>query len=572
MNNLKQKIRDHRLLLSIIAFMLFLIIIIVVVIAGGADDCDTDSGGGGDWGWPFASIKDNNPQISGEQLFGYSASRQGNFHDGVDFGTTPYGGQDILAIHSGKVYKIGHEGTSQNDLGYYICVKSDDGYYEVYQEFAFTADQASKYIKVKEGDSVSTGSVIGHLPQAGESGSPAVTHIHIGVSKEEIQASEAKAFDKNGPWLDPVQLIKNGQNGGGKGTASSSGGGTSGSWTQKGSTEYNNAKGIFDTLTKKDGFSGAGGAGAVGNAIGESHLETAIVNAYGYGGLFQWSASRFSGTGGGHVKVGDKSTYTLENELETMQSELNGAYKKVKSSVGRATDVHQATWNWFIDYEGMAGNENQYGTQRDPGAKWAYQEFGGANIKANDKLLGAAADGADTGGASGSSDQDCNSDDDTSSGNGDIVGTAKSLLGYFHYGQVHGVSNIGSVDNPNKNGTTDCSGFVWLVLAKAGYKVPDNMGWYTKTMEQDARGSHQWLKQISSNDAGPGDILIVNTGSGAGDAGHTEILEEKYHGPDTKVIEEGGTGGSGGVNESTIGASMGSLLSGTQTFARAIKK
>lgn len=50
----------------------------------------------------------------------------------------------------------------------------------------------------------------------------------------------------------------------------------------------------------------------------------------------------------------------------------------------------------------------------------------------------------------------------------------------------------------------------WLTLNKAGYKVPANMGWFTGTMASDAKGSHQYLKQISENDAKASDIVIVN--------------------------------------------------------------
>lgn len=170
------------------------------------NQCNSSStGAGGDWGWPFASIKNNNPAISGEQLFGHSTTRTGNFHDGVDFGDAAYGGQEIKAIHGGTVYKISHSGTTQDSLGYYICVKSDDGYYEVYQEFAFSDSQASKYIKVKEGDTIGT------LPKSGSETSPLVNHVHIGVSKKEISAAESSAFRNDGTWLDPVQLIKDGQ-------------------------------------------------------------------------------------------------------------------------------------------------------------------------------------------------------------------------------------------------------------------------------------------------------------------------------------------------------------------------
>lgn len=176
------------------------------------NQCSSSStGAGGNWGWPFASIKNNNPAISGEQLFGHSTTRTGNFHDGVDFGDAAYGGQEIKAIHGGTVYKIGHKGVTQNDLGYYVCVKSDDGYYEVYQEFAFSDSQASKYIKVKEGDTVKTGDTIGTLPKSGSETSPLVNHVHIGVSKKEISAAESSAFRNDGTWLDPVQLIKDGQ-------------------------------------------------------------------------------------------------------------------------------------------------------------------------------------------------------------------------------------------------------------------------------------------------------------------------------------------------------------------------
>lgn len=177
------------------------------------NQCSTSSGdgAGGDWGWPFASIKNNDPGLSAEQQFGYSASRMGNFHDGIDLGDARYGGQEIKAIHGGKVYKIGHKGYTQSDLGYYIFIKSDDGYYEVYQEFAFSEAQAAKYIKVKEGDTVKTGDVIGILPKNGSETSPLVNHVHIGVSKKELSAAELSAFSNDGTWLDPVQLIKGGQ-------------------------------------------------------------------------------------------------------------------------------------------------------------------------------------------------------------------------------------------------------------------------------------------------------------------------------------------------------------------------
>ena len=98
------------------------------------------------------------------------------------------------------------------------------------------------------------------------------------------------------------------------------------------------------------------------------------------------------------------------------------------------------------------------------------------------------------------------------------------------------------------------------------------MGWFTGSMASDAKGSHQYLKQISENDAKAGDIVIVNQGAGAGNNGHTAILMDKWQGKDTKIIEEGGDT-TGHVNESKFGTAFYSLLSGGDvTLARPIKK
>lgn len=155
--------------------------------------------------------------------------------------------------------------------------------------------------------------------------------------------------------------------------------------------------------------------------------------------------------------------------------------------------------------------------------------------------------------------------------NSDIVSIAKSLLGYFTYQLSHGESLIGSVANPDRNGVTDCSGFVWLVLAKAGYRVPANMQWYTGSMAGDARSTHSWLQEISENEARAGDVVIYNVGGGAGANGHTAILLENYRGNDTQIIQMGGDSRFNGVNTSTIGYSFGSLLGGDRCLARAVK-
>lgn len=155
--------------------------------------------------------------------------------------------------------------------------------------------------------------------------------------------------------------------------------------------------------------------------------------------------------------------------------------------------------------------------------------------------------------------------------NSDIVSVAKSLIDYFTYQQVHGEHYIGSVQNIDRNGITDCSGYVWLVLAKAGYKVPSNMQWYTGSMTADARGSRSWLKEISAEESRAGDVIIYNVGGGAGNNGHTAIMLEKYRGNDTQIIQMGGDSRYSGVNTSTLGYSFGSLLGGDRCIARAVK-
>lgn len=147
-----------------------------------------------------------------------------------------------------------------------------------------------------------------------------------------------------------------------------------------------------------------------------------------------------------------------------------------------------------------------------------------------------------------------------SSGAGDILSTAKSLLGYFHYSMPLR-TQFGTVENPDRNGYADCSSFVWLALTKAGYKTPPGVGWYTGSMTADARGARNWLTEIPQNQGKAGDVLIVNQGGGAGANGHTAILAEDWHGYTTSIVEMGGMQ-SGGVGIGRVDMSFGWLLNG----------
>lgn len=199
-----------------------------------------------------------------------------------------------------------------------------------------------------------------------------------------------------------------------------------------------------------------------------------------------------------------------------------------------------------------------------------------------------ASTGADSSGSSDNDNPNCSSGNgggsSTTSDNGSVVGIARSMMGWFHYPNPdrHNVQlctkngKLNSKDDLKKDGITDCSGFVWIVLKLAGYNVPAGMGWFTGTMAQDAKGPHKWFKKIDPKDAKPGDVIIVNEGSGEGENGHTAIITENWHGYDTKCINEGGDDETifhnDGVCEDTIQRQFGSMLQGGDvTIAEPVK-
>lgn len=317
---------------------------------------------------------------------------------------------------------------------------------------------------------------------------------------------------------------------------------------------------------KADGYSDAAAAGALGNLQYES------------GGHFNVHEEEIGGGGGYGLPQFTKSTLTqarqiaqqqhfnfdtVEGQIQTLDYSClhDGQWMpndgKSYDQFKHMTDPSEAAASFLHDYErpkvpALAARQQD--------AKQWYAAF----AKGNDKTTGEAKDFAATNsnGAQGD-DGDCNAADGTPGAGSDIVSQARAWMGWFHYGQVHPSPTLGSdLKNPNKNGITDCSGFVWLVLNKCGYKVPPRMGWFTGTMAADAKGPHHWLKQVDQKNAKAGDIIIVNQGNGAGDNGHTAILAENWHGYATKCINEGGSGGSGGVNENTVQNNFGYLLNG----------
>lgn len=335
-----------------------------------------------------------------------------------------------------------------------------------------------------------------------------------------------------------------------------------------------NAKKIFDYLVHNDGFTGAGAAGAVAVAQRESGFNPKALNpAGGVAGIFQWSgwSSTVNGTRihAGGIIGNSESDLTLDKEFKLMDYEFKHGYSAAAKKVGVATDPGQAAMDWSTLYEGVNASDGQTkGSQITAWAQQAYSQFHGSKYHGDKNKLNSLLGGDNETVATANSDtaetannQVCgtdngNDDADTS----DIVKTAKALEGYFTYANSRPVPLNVTKDHSNdvkahdmasidKHGTTDCSGYVWLVAKLAGY----NPSWYAQTHSMtQAAEQGKGLKKIDADQTKAGDVAITD---GSGDD-HTVILLEKYHGKDTKIVNEGGSS-NGPVHEETIGTAYG---------------
>ncbi len=151
-----------------------------------------------------------------------------------------------------------------------------------------------------------------------------------------------------------------------------------------------------------------------------------------------------------------------------------------------------------------------------------------------------------------------------------MIKKSRKLIGYFTYGTDEKREDWGLINHPNKDGHTDCSSFVWLVMKQAGANVGDQ-AFSTPEMENDAKGVHRFLKQVKARDVKPGDVVIVNVDTGYDADGHTAIIDGPYRGRKTQIIEIGGIKPNSPVHRSQIGASFGRILKqGRITYARVV--
>ncbi|EOH86282.1 phage tail tip lysozyme [Enterococcus pallens] len=324
-------------------------------------------------------------------------------------------------------------------------------------------------------------------------------------------------------------------------------------------SQEENAKAIYDfVMTNVPGATPQGVVGMIGNFHQESQMDPAAIEdrskpLSGHG-IAQWTRDRTTNLKN-FAKEKGKEWSDLGLQLDFLLYELNGSEKASVAAL-KMTNVEEATaaWQTLFERAGVPAMGNRlafanewYAKLKDTDPMSSSAMSTAADGELGSLLCGEGGDG------------------------GEILDVAKGWLGWFYYVQAHPSPDLGDLNNPNKSGGTDCSGFVWLVLNKAGYNVPPGMQWYTGSMASDAKGSKQYLKQISESEAEAGDIVIVNLGAGLSDDGHTAILVEKWHGLETKIIEEGG--GKDSVSYGQVNTSFGYLLNGGDvTLARPIKK
>lgn len=150
------------------------------------------------WTWPF---KGGYKGYDSGGQFGYTPLVRGHgshWHDGFDFGSAKYYEKEVHCIHGGTVVQFGKLGRWPTGLGHYMIIRSNDGYFTIYQE-GFSSKSC---FKVKYGDHVKTGQVIAHRDM------PCV-HIGVWPNKYKFSTALANSFNK-WKWLNPIKLIEHG--------------------------------------------------------------------------------------------------------------------------------------------------------------------------------------------------------------------------------------------------------------------------------------------------------------------------------------------------------------------------
>lgn len=255
-------------------------------------------------------------------------------------------------------------------------------------------------------------------------------------------------------------------------------------------------------------------------------------------GVPDWLAKKGVTLGSGHAE-GDGIYFYFPDYATFAETYISGYYPSVPKALkaGTKSGKKDADVQAYVHTLKAGGYFTASETAYYNGVASAYATYYGADDVADDLVDSAPSDTND----------ECDTGDSKqTSSSSDVAENAEKMVGYFvgHYQQTHKASLVSdksedadwSVGDIKKDGYTDCSGFVWTVLKTSGCKVPKNMSWNTATMATDAKGKHEYLKEIDKKDAKKGAIV---TAGGTGDSGHTVILAEDWHGDDTQVYSMG---------------------------------
>lgn len=158
----------------------------------------TTTGARNGWCWPFPSVGEG--RFMSAQRFGSGSGwiRPGlgtDFHDGLDFGSIDHPGNEVHAVHGGKVTYGPTWGSG--GVNWYVVITDSTGLSVEYQEaFSNRGD-----IYINPGQTVQTGQVIGHRD---------TNHLHIGITRHGFPEAFRHAARNDGTWIDPQATIRNG--------------------------------------------------------------------------------------------------------------------------------------------------------------------------------------------------------------------------------------------------------------------------------------------------------------------------------------------------------------------------
>lgn len=362
---------------------------------------------------------------------------------------------------------------------------------------------------------------------------------------------------KVGGTLDAKKITINGQEvfpGQGGGGGNNGGGSWNGMYPPEVTSQADKFAWELWTMLLSKGYSKAAAAGILGNVQGEAGIsmnpDIAQIGGPAYG-IVQWDGSAYP--------LVPPATYDGRTYVQNLMRSagITEDYKTM-SAQGNLLDwtMYNGQWLGIV----QPGTQSGFKSMTDPGAAaYTFERNYERPANAHPERQGWAVNWYNK------------FKDLKIPSAGDIVKVARSFINWFTYSMPLRW-NFGSVENPDINGTTDCSTFVWLVLTKAGYKTaPRGTTWYTGSMTADARGARQYLTEVSPNEAKAGDIIIVNLGGGAGANGHTAVLAEDWHGYTTAIIENGGSQAlHAGVGR--VDRSFGYLLNGGDVCLARAKK